>query len=133
MPTGRSATKTVQPAVFEATISDVRKWMIDTLGRLSDPCAFEAVAALLGQGDSSVRYKVVRALKQFDDVRALPLLQTVLTDENYMVRWAAVDTLVFLAERHALEAREQQVACWLRNSLADTNQQVREAVARAFQ
>jgi HEAT repeat protein len=106
MPADRSATKTVQPAAFEATTSEVRKWMIDTLGRLRDPCAFEPVAALLGQRDASVRYKVVRALKQLNDARALPLLQTVLTDENHIVRWAAVDALVFLAGPHALEARE---------------------------
>jgi len=128
-----SATKMVQPVVFEATTSEVCKWVIGALGRLSDPCAFEPVATLLGHRDASVRYKVVRALKQFDDARALPLLRTVLTDENYIVRWAVVDALIFLAGHHPLEARELQVASWLRSSLADASQQVREAAAQAFQ
>lgn len=133
MPVNISVTKTGKPVVLEATTNEVHKWIIDTLGRLGDICAFEPVSALLWQRDASVRYKVVRALKQFDDARALPLLRTVLTDKNFMVRWAAVDALVFLAGQHAREARELQVASWLRNSLSDASQQVREAAAQAFQ
>lgn len=134
MPTDSSATKAVLPAVLEATTSEVvRELIIDRLGRLRDPCAFEPVSALLWRKDGSVRFKVVTALKQLDDARALPLLRAVLTDKHFMVRWAAVDALAFLAQHHPLEARELQVASWLRNCHSDSYEPVRRAAAKAFQ
>jgi hypothetical protein len=137
MPTDSFATETGLPAVLAARSREaVYNLIIDRLGRLGDTCAFEPVSALLWRKDGSVRSNVVSALKQLDDARALPLLRTVLadrTDKNFMIRWLAVDALVFLAEHHPLESRELHVASWLRNCLSDTYEPVRRAASKALQ
>ena len=88
------------PVVTEAMIevthdssAEVRRAAAVQLGRIGDPAALGALAALFDDGDEDVRWAAVVAMGKLGDPSAAPLLASVVTDANPMVANAAETAL----------------------------------------
>src|SRR5262249_42784944 len=69
----------------------IRSTAVETLGRLQDPTAVDAIIPLLA--DSDVRWSAVEALGRIGDVRALPHLGELLADPSQDMRIEVIQSL----------------------------------------
>ncbi len=73
---------------------DVKTDILDELGNLDDPAAFDQIIQGLGQNQpQEVRIEAIDALDMLGDKRALPLLQRLLSDHDTEIRVAAQDAI----------------------------------------
>jgi hypothetical protein len=73
---------------------EVKTAILDELGNLDDPAAFDQIIQGLGQNQpQEVRIEAIDALDSLGDKRALPLLQRLLSDHDAEIREAAQNAI----------------------------------------
>ena len=73
---------------------DVKTDILDELGNLDDPAAFDQIIQGLGQNQpQEVRIEAIDALDSLGDKRAIPLLQQLLSDHDTDIREAAQNAI----------------------------------------
>jgi HEAT repeats len=78
---------------------DVKTDILDELGDLDDPAAFDQIVQGLGRTQpQEVRLEAIDALQVLGDQRAIPVLKQLLSDHDADVREAAQDGIDFLSD-----------------------------------
>jgi HEAT repeat protein len=86
---------------------DGRQRVVETLGKIRDPLATEALIQTLGDQELLVRYEAAEALGKIREDRALDPLINALQDNEYLVRKSVATSLGRLGFPKAIEPLEQ--------------------------
>jgi HEAT repeat protein len=90
-------------AFLTGTDAAARDTAVYNLGKLGDPAAAKPVARLLNSRDDGVRILVLRALRRIGDESVVPeVYETAASDESFLVRITAMETLGSLGDRRAV-------------------------------
>lgn len=133
---------TARPKFIEclfARSSDRRQAGVEMLGRFHDRQAADALIPLLKDGDSGVRWKVVKALANSGEAHALEALFAVSKDPDASIRHACVEALSTLTGARsidcltaALEDADEKVRSSALEGLARREAEALPALVHAF-
>lgn len=129
---GKTAVSPLLQVVKSEKDDFVVQQALDALGRISDKAALEPlIAEFPKRMNALTQWKIIRAVGEIRDMQGTKLLRSVLKDVTYppFVRWEAADGL---GKIYSETKSNQEEGDELRVALADENEQVRRACARAL-
>jgi len=111
---------------------EVRKAVIEALGRLRDARAVEGLAGALKDSDNDVRETAVEALCQIGDPRALERLILALCDPETSIRQAAASALMRLDRNWERSDSAQRAIPELKAALKSRDYWIRQSAAEVL-
>ena len=108
---GRLADERAVDALIAALDDNEVRWSaIEALTRIGSQRALKPIVRLLGDPVASVRLEVVRAIEVFDDPRALPLLMKIMkADPELELRERALHAYKGITQRHQMAVDEAEL------------------------